>query len=203
VNDHFEPLGDVWPRFPEAIKDRRLNAKDVEEAVKALGGEVWTPPGPASQSDPRAETQVMVPGTNLHVRLPSAARGLLQLAWVAFKGHLGTTDPGDAFSVMTAVDKLKKAFQTLNAEAGEKCVCLAIGKATVNLGLFKKEYPTTEQIAEAVRRNKSWCGNSCVFHRADAQEIKTETVRSILQGLKTRGEGVVTEMDDDRWSIRF
>jgi hypothetical protein len=205
MSESVEPLSDVWPGIQDDLKSGNIGVADIVAAVRDLGGEIHEPQ-PAAASDfanIAHQAPARIPGTNLHVRLPGAGRGLLQLAWTLYRYHQGAIDIGDSFNVLSAVEKLKRSFQFLDVASGEKCVYLAIGRATSRLGLFTKEYPTADQIAGVLRQSNDWCNGVCKFHKDATQAYDNDAVRSVLQILKTKGDGVVKDCGEDRWTVTF
>lgn len=203
MDDRYVLISDLLPGVHEDLQSDSLHPEALQAVIRSLNGDVYQPPAAATDDFAGfgGHAPVRIPGTNWHVRLPGAARGLVQLAWAAYKAQQGTANPGDGIGFINGLERFKEAFQRLDVGKGERCVYLAIGRAKIRRGLFPGEYPTSEQVAAALSPAAQWCDPPCCFHRPDqGASVTAQAVREVLLSLQSRK--VVRQRGDDCWSVR-
>jgi hypothetical protein len=195
----YEFLVDVWPGLSDDLSAGHLSLEDLEAAVLSLDGDVRRPVDQAAADFGSDASPVLVPGTAIHVRLPKLSRALLQLAWVTYRGVSGQLNPGDGFSVMSALEALRAAVQRLDVAAGERCAYLAVSTATVRRHLLARVRPDREHVQEALKKNE-WCASSCRLHRNDSGVASDDVLASVLSSL-TDQKHVLKKWPDKTWSV--
>src|SRR5262245_27679096 len=107
MNTQVELLNEVWPGIQDDLKSGRIKAESMAAVIQQLGGNTLEqkPAAAADFSGIPGQAPARIPGTNWHVRLPSAGRGVLQLAWTVYKYFHGHVDFGDGLNFANAVEK--------------------------------------------------------------------------------------------------
>lgn len=191
-------MKNLLPGLEETLAADAVSVEDLQKVVASLGGEIVAP----APAQPGATTEeVLVPGTNLYVRLPAVGKALLLIGWSVFRFSQGLGGATDAINLITALASLAGSFQTLSLEKGEKCVFLAVGTTTVHRGLTDVDYPTTNQVGKGLRGNEAWCGAKCRFHKPSTLNYTDDDVREVLEELRLKGDGVVALKGPDRWGV--